>query len=64
MLITDLYKLNWYLFVELIVEVVALQDPCKARFELLCLAPRDRGPLEPYAVRANHGHSKPMPWPT
>eukprot|EP00975_Prorocentrum_lima_P022799 4800039-Prorocentrum_lima.AAC.1 len=43
---------------------MANQDAGKSRFSLLSLKPDDGGPLEPWAVRANHGHSHPMPWPS
>eukprot|EP00975_Prorocentrum_lima_P047797 9994308-Prorocentrum_lima.AAC.1 len=49
---------------ESVLEVVANQDAGKSRFSLLSLKPDDGGPCEPWAVRANHGHSHPMPWPS
>eukprot|EP00975_Prorocentrum_lima_P031263 6560749-Prorocentrum_lima.AAC.1 len=63
-LISDLCVASNILSWENVLEIVAKQDLGKARFSLLSLKPKDGGPSEPWAVRANHGHSHPMPWPS
>eukprot|EP00975_Prorocentrum_lima_P051799 10848529-Prorocentrum_lima.AAC.1 len=63
-LISELCRPCTTMYYESILEVVANQDPGKSRFSLLSLKPNDGGPCEPWAVRANHGHSHPMPWPS